>query len=199
MGTIPYFPLRSPTNMLSLSDIKTGKNIILNDEPYTVTYHEHSKTGRAGAVLRTKLRNLRTGAMLDKTFQGYDKVEDAEISKSKSQYLYKDGDEYYFMDNENFEQFFLSADVLKDAISYLIEGTEVDILHFNGTPINIELPIKMKLRVVEAPPGIKGDTVSSGTKAVTLETGLKVNTPLFVDTDDIIIVNTQTGEYVSRA
>lgn len=185
--------------MLSLSDIKTGKNIVLNEEPYTVMYHEHSKTGRAGAVLRTKLKNLRTGAVLDKTFQGYDKVDEAEVIKTKAQYLYRDGNEYYFMDNENFEQFFLSADVLKETVSYLIEGTEVDILHFADSPINIDLPIKMKLRVVEAPPGVRGDTVSAGTKTVTLETGKKVNTPLFVDTDDYIIVNTQTGEYVSRA
>lgn len=185
--------------MLTLSEIKTGKHIILNDEPYTVLYHEHSKMGRAGAVLRTKVRNLRTGASFEKTFQGADKVEEAEIIRSKSQYLYREGENYYFMDNTSFEQFFLTKDAIKNASLYLIEGTEVDILYFNDTPINLELPIKMRLRVIEAPPGIRGDTASAGTKSVTLETGLKITTPLFVNTDDVIVVNTQTGEYVSRA
>jgi len=185
--------------MLTLSEIKTGKHIILNDDPYLVLYHEHSKMGRAGAVLRTKVRNLKTGASFEKTFQGADKVEEAEIIRSKSQYLYHEREEYYFMDNTSFEQFFLFKDALKDTVFYLIEGTEVDILYFHDMPINIELPVKMRMRVIEAPPGIKGDTASAGTKVVTLETGLKVTTPLFVNVDDSIVINTQTGEYVSRA
>lgn len=185
--------------MISISEIKTGKNIILNGEPYAVLYHEHSKTGRAGAVLRTRIKNLSTGAVLEKTFQGADKVEEADISKSKAQYLYREGNNYFFMAGVTFDQFSLSDKVLGNATNYLIEGTEVTILNFNGNPINMELPIKVKLRVTEAPPGIKGDTASSGGKTVTLETGLQINTPLFVKTGDEIIVNTQTGEYVSRA
>lgn len=185
--------------MLSLADIKTGKTIALNGDPYIVMYHEHSKTGRAGAVLRTKIRNLRTGAVLDKTFQGYDKVEDAEVTKSKAQYLYREGDEFHFMNGETYDQFSLSAEVLGDASNYLIEGTEVDIVNFEGVAINIELPIKMALTVVEAPPGLKGDTASGGDKVVVLETGLRVTTPLFVKVDDKIIVNTTSGTYVSRA
>lgn len=185
--------------MLSISEIKTGKNIILNGEPYAVLYHEHSKTGRAGAVLRTKIKNLKTGAVLEETFQGADKISEADINKTKAQYLYKDTSGYNFMDNETYDQFALSEKVLGDAFNYLIEGTEVTVLNFNDDPINIELPVKMKLKVVEAPPGIKGDTASSGAKTVILETGLKVNTPLFVKAGDEIIVNTQTGEYASRA
>jgi elongation factor P len=184
--------------MLSISDIKTGKNIILNGEPFVVLYHEHSKTGRAGAVLRTKIKNLASGAVLEKTFQGSDKVDEADISKSKAQYLYHNGSDFFFMDNSNYDQFFLPEKVLGASTNYLIEGTEVTILNFNSTPINMELPIKMKLRVVEAPPGIKGDTASSGGKTITLETGLRVNTPLFVKAGDEIIINTETGEYVSR-
>jgi len=176
--------------MLTISDIKTGKNIILNGEPYAVLYHEHSKTGRAGAVLRTKIKNLTNGTVLERTFQGADKISEADVNKSKAQYLYKDTGGYTFMDNNTYDQFTLSEKV---------EGTEVTILNFNENPINIELPIKMKLKVTEAPPGIKGDTVSSGGKLVTLETGLKINTPLFVKTGDAVIVNTETGEYVSRA
>lgn len=185
--------------MLGLSDIKTGKNILWNDTPYVVMHHEHSKTGRAGAVLRTKLKNLITGAVMEKTFQGSEAVQDANITKSKAQYTYRESDNYNFMDNESYEQFALSKDALGNAIDYLKEGTEVTLLNFNGTPINIELPVKVTLEVVEAPPGIKGNTVSTGGKVVTLETGLKVNAPLFINEGDAIIVNTERGEYVSRA
>lgn len=185
--------------MLSLNDIKSGKNIVLEGTPFAVLYHEHSKTGRAGSVLRTRLKNLMTGAVLEKTFQGADNVEEADIAKGKAQFLYKEENGYAFMDNESYEQFSLSKESLGNATDYLIEGTEVLILYFNGNPINIELPIKMKLKVVEAPPGIKGNTVSTGGKMVKLETGLQISTPLFVNEGDEIIINTEKGEYVSRA
>lgn len=185
--------------MLNITDIKSGKKIIFNGAPYAVLYHEHSKTGRAGAVLRTKLKNLITGAVMDKTFQGADKLQEAEISKSKAQYLYCEGDNYFFMDTENYDQFTLSKSVLENIIPYLIEGTEVIILNFNNLPINAEPPIKVKLKVIDAPPGIKGDTSSGGDKVVTLETGLKITTPLFVKEGDEVIINTEKGEYVSRA
>jgi elongation factor P len=162
-------------------------------------HHEHSKTGRAGAVLRTKLKNLVTGAVMDKTFQGSEAVYDADISKSKAQYTYREGDDFNFMDNESYEQFTISKEALGNGVDYLKEGTEVTLLNFNGTPINIELPIKVTLKVVEAPPGIKGNTVSTGGKVVTLETGLKVSAPLFVNEGDSVIVNTERGEYVGRA
>ena len=185
--------------MLNISEIKTGKSIILNGEPYAVIYCEHSKMGRAGAVLRTKLKNLISGAVLEKTFQGADRIEEAEIAKSKAQYLYKDGENYVFMDNETYNQFSLSRETLGGSVKYLIEGTEVVILNFNGRPANIELPVKMKLKVVEAPPGVKGDTVSGGSKAVKLETGLEIIAPLFIKKGDEVIVNTEKGEYVSRS
>lgn len=185
--------------MLNIGDIKTGKNIVHEKTPYAVLFHEQSKTGRAGAVLRTKLKNLITGAVLEKTFQGADQVEEADIRKSKAQFLYQENEDFAFMDNESYEQFSLSKNVLDSATDYLIEGTEIIVLNFNDTPINIELPIKIKLKVVEAPPGIKGNTVSTGGKLITLETGLKVSAPLFVSEGDEIIVNTEKGEYVSRA
>lgn len=185
--------------MLSINDIKTGKNIVLGGVPYAVLYHEHSKTGRAGAVLRTRLKNLVTGAVLEKTFQGADQISEADIIKSKAQFLYKEPAGYAFMDNASYEQFSLSKEALGNTVDYLIEGTEIIVLYFNGNPINIELPIKMKLRVIEAPPGIRGNTVSTGGKIVTLETGLKISTPLFVNAGDEIIINTEKGEYVSRA
>ena len=184
--------------MLNISEIKNGKNIIFNDAPYKVLYTEHSKMGRAGAVLRTKLKNLLNGAVLERTFQGAEKVDEADITSSKAQYLYLEGNNYCFMDSDTYDQFSLPKDVLGDATNYLVEGTEVTILNFNGIPINLEVPIKVKLKVIEAPPGIKGDSVSTGGKVVTLETGLKVNAPLFVKEGDSLIVNTERGEYVSR-
>ncbi|HRY82411.1 MAG TPA: elongation factor P [Candidatus Moranbacteria bacterium] len=185
--------------MLNINEIKTGKNIILNDTPYVVLYHEHSKTGRAGSVLRTRLKNLSNGTVLEKTFQGAEMCEEADITKTKAQYTYREDVNYNFMDSEIYEQFTLSKDALGDNINYLKEGTEVLILNWNGNPINIELPIKIKLKVVEAPPGIKGNTVSTGGKVVTLETGVKISTPLFIKENDEIIINTEKGEYVSRA
>lgn len=184
--------------MLSLSEIKTGKTITLSGEPYLVTFREHSKMGRAGAVLRTKIRNLKTGAVMEKTFQGADRVEEAEITKTKAQYLYREGDDFYFMDSSTYEQFSLPKNVLGDLTKFLIENTEATTLNYNSRPINIELPIKMEFRVVEAPPAIRGNTADGGTKQVTLETGIKVNTPLFVKEGDIIRINTETGEYVER-
>lgn len=189
---------RASCLMLTISEIKIGKNIIFNDDPYKVLYTEHSKMGRAGAVLRTRLKNLITGAVLERTFQGAEKVDEADITSSKAQYLYQEGNNFCFMDSENYDQFSLSKDVLSEAVNYLVEGTEVTILNFNGNPINLEIPIKVKLKVVEAPPGIKGDTVSTGGKVVTLETGMKVNAPLFVKEGDTLIINTERGEYVSR-
>ena len=185
--------------MLGISKIKTGKNIVLDGEPYKVLYDEHSKMGRAGAVLRTKLRNLLTGAVLEKTFQGADKVEEADIDKTFAQFLYKEGENFVFMDSNSYEQFSLAGKVIGNLKDFLVEGTEVGIINFNGSPINVELPIKMELKVTEAPPGIKGDTASGGDKLVTLETGAKITTPLFIEKGDTIIVNTEKGEYVSRS
>lgn len=185
--------------MLGINEIKTGKNIILNNTPYAVLYHEHSKTGRAGAVLRTRLKNLSTGAVMEKTFQGAEQIEEASVTKSKAQYIYREGNDYYFMESETYEQFSLPQEVLGNNTNFLKEGTEIILLNFNGHPINIEMPIKIKLKVAEAPPGIKGNTVSTGGKVVTLETGYKVSTPLFINSGDEIIINTEKGEYVSRA
>jgi len=185
--------------MLNISKIKAGKNIVLEGEPFKVLWDEHSKTGRAGAVLRTKLKNLATGAVLEKTFQGADKVDEADIEKTYAQYLYQDGDGFAFMDSANYEQFSLPKKVIGDSANYLVESVEVSIINFNGNPINIELPVKVELTVTSAPPGIKGDSVSGGDKLVTVETGAKITTPLFINEGDKIVVNTEKGEYVSRA
>lgn len=185
--------------MLTLTGIKVGKKIIVESEPFIVLFAQHSKMGRAGAVLRTKLRNLITGATINKTFQGSDKIESAETSTSKSQYLYQEGQAHHFMNNETYEQFELSAEVIGENSRYLKDGTEIDVLYFNDKAINIELPVKMTFEVVEAPPAIKGNTADGGSKQVKIETGISVNVPLFIKTGDQIKVNTQTGEYSERA
>ena len=185
--------------MLGISDIKAGKNILWEGSPYVVLSAEHSKTGRAGAVLRTKLKNLLNGSVLEKTFNGSDKADEADMSKSKAQYLYAEQTGFVFMDMTTYDQFTLDKDVIGESYLYLLEGTEVGVLNFNETPVNIDLPIKVTLTVVEAPPGVKGDTSSGGDKVVTLETGLKITTPLFVNEGDKIIINTEKGAYVSRA
>lgn len=186
--------------MLGISDIKVGKKIVIDGEPLAVIYSEHSKMGRAGAVLRTKLRNMTNGAIIEKTFQGADKVAEADMSKSKAQFLYADNDQYHFMDNATYEQFTLETKVLGDAPLYITEGMEVTMLNYNGIPINIELPVKVTLSVIDAPPGIKGDTRSGGgDKLVTVETGAKISTPLFINNGDRIIINTERGDYVGKA
>lgn len=185
--------------MLGITDIKTGRKIVWNGEPFIVLDYQHSMIGRGGAVMRTKLKNLLSGAIIDYTFAGADKVEEAEISKSRAQYLYHTGEEYFFMDTENYDQFSLPKSVIDHVTNYLIDGTEVSILNWNDRPINVEIPVKVTLAVTEAPPGIKGDTASGGDKMVTLETGLQVTTPLFIKTGDRLIINTEKGTYVSRA
>ncbi len=185
--------------MLTISDLKTGKKIVLDSTPYAIIYNEHSKMGRAGAVMRTKLKNLTNGAVMEKTFQGSDKVEEADISKSKAQFLYTEGENFNFMDNETYDQFVIGEEAIGAAKDYLTEGLEVTMLNFNDNPINIELPVKVTLEVTEAPPGLKGDTQSGGDKLVTVATGAKITTPLFIETGDNIIINTESGTYVSRA
>ncbi|MEA2006560.1 MAG: elongation factor P [Patescibacteria group bacterium] len=185
--------------MLSLTEIKPGKKIVVESEPFVVQSSQHSKVGRAGAVLRTKLKNLATGAIVNKTFQGAEKVDEAKISSQKAQYLYQENDSFFFMNNETYEQFALSKKVISNNADFLKDGTEIDILYFNDNPINIELPIKMDFEVIEAPPAIKGNTADGGSKQVTIETGTKISVPLFVKTGDHIRINTTTGEYAERA
>ncbi|MDD3607214.1 MAG: elongation factor P [Candidatus Moranbacteria bacterium] len=184
--------------MLAINDIKVGSLILLEGEPCRVLFCQHSKTGRAGAVLRTKLKNIRTGAIVNQTFQGSDKFKEPDLESKRAQFLYKDENSCFFMDNQNYEQFEISNNLLGGGVKYLKEGTEIDVLYFNQNPISVNLPIKMEFKVVEAPPSIKGNTADGGSKQVVLETGAKIATPLFVKQGDIIRINTETGEYVER-
>lgn len=185
--------------MYSLTDLKANTKIELDGEPFVVVDYQHSKMGRGGAVMRTKLRNLRTGASVSKTFQGNDKIQPANLDRHTGQFLYSAGSDYTFMDTTTYEQFAIGANILGDQAKFLKEGLEVELLDFKGSIIAAELPIKVTYEVSDTDPGVKGDTVSGGSKPATLESGAVVTVPLFVQIGDKIKVDTRTGTYVERA
>lgn len=185
--------------MLTISEIKLGTVVKIDNAPYVVIWTQHVQMGRGGAILRTKIRNLVTGAVLEKTLKGQDKWQEADLERSKASFLYVDDHEVYFMDEDSYEQFSLAEDNVGELLNYLVEGTQVTVLNFEGKPVSVQLPTKIKIKVTDAPPGIKGDTAGSATKQVTLETGYKINAPLFVKSGDVIVVNTETNQYVERA
>jgi len=185
--------------MLSISDLQVGTFLIYNGAPHQMISREHSKQGRGGAILRSKIKNLLTGAILDLTFKGNDKFDEAEMTRTKASFTYRENLKYNFMDSANFEQFELTKEQIGTQAEFLKEGVEVDVLSWNEKPINISLPFKVDLEVVEAPPAVRGNTAQgSVTKPVILETGAKINAPIFIKQGDLIKVNTETGEYVER-
>lgn len=185
--------------MLSISDLQIGTFIVHNDEPHQLVWREHSKLGRGGAILRAKIKNLLSGATVDLTFKGNDKIEEADISRSKAQFTYKDESGCHFMNMTNFEQFDLPKNVVGNSEGFLKEGIEADVLSWNGKVINISPPIKIDLKVAETEPAVRGNTAQgSVTKPAILETGAKVLVPIFIKVGDMIKVNTETGEYVER-
>jgi elongation factor P len=185
--------------MLNFNEIKTGRIILLNNEPYIIVKADHHQMGRGGAVLKVKCRNLITNNILERTFQGAEKADEAETQNKKADFMYKDKDEAYFMDNESFEQFGLSVEDIGNKIEFLKEGTTVNVFYFNGNPVAIDLPIKMEFKVISAPPGVKGNSAGNVNKQIEIETGAKINVPMFIEEGDIIRINTETGEYVERA
>lgn len=184
--------------MLGITDLKNGVSINYEGAPCVVLSYQHSKMGRGGAVLRTKLRNLRTNAVFDITFKGGDKFEEAVLSKHSCSFLYAEADNFYFMNSESFEQFSLTAEEVAEKRQFLKEGAEVQILFYEEKPVSVELPIKMEFLVTDTEPGIKGDTAQGGSKPATIETGAKITVPLFVKIGDLIRVNTVEGTYVER-
>ncbi len=185
--------------MLSFNEIKTGKVLEVNNEPYLIIKTDHHKMGRGGAVLKVKMKNLINGNVLEKTYQGSDKAEEAKTETKKANFMYKDQNEAYFMDNTSFEQFSLSLENIGEQQEFLKEETNVDVLYFNDNPVSITLPIKMDFKVVSSPPGVKGNSSGNVTKQVEIETGAKITVPLFINEGDIIKINTETSEYVERA
>lgn len=184
--------------MIDVHQLRKGTTFTLDGELYKVIDFQHHKPGRGKAVIRTKIRNLRTGTTIDKNFISGDRVEDVRVDRIAVQYLYNDGTFYYFMNKETYEQIPLSFAVLEDSIKYLIDNMELNISVFDGEPIDVELPINVDLEVVEAPMAIAGDTATGATKEVTLESGLKISVPLFVKEGDVVRVDTRTDEYVTR-
>lgn len=185
--------------MLSISQIRTGKIIVIDGDPFVVVKDTFAKQARGAGVMKTTLKNLKTGATISKNFQGNDKVEEADVGYRKCQYMYTDGTNYYFMDNNSFEQFELDEEMLGDDVNFLLDGTDVDVRFFEDKPISVNLPPKVVLEVTETDPGVKGDTASGGSKPATLETGLVVQVPLFIKIGDKLRINTDTQEYVERA
>ncbi|KUK11021.1 MAG: Elongation factor P [Clostridia bacterium 41_269] len=184
--------------MISTNDFRTGLTIELDGQVYMVLEFMHVKPGKGSAFVRSKLKNIETGATIEKTFRAGEKVPRAHLDKRKMQYLYTDGEAFYFMDEETFDQMALNTEQLGDAVNYLKENMVIDVLMYKGRTIGVELPNFVELKVVETEPGVKGDTATGATKGATLETGAKVQVPLFIEAGDIIRVDTRTGEYMER-
>ncbi|MBI5411970.1 elongation factor P [Candidatus Peregrinibacteria bacterium] len=185
--------------MSSLTEIRTGSIVKINNAPYLVVWQEFSRKQQRKPVVRSKLKNIINGNVMDKTFLSGEAVEFADVTNRKCQYMYKDHQSAFFMDSETFEQFEIPLDTLERELNYLIDGMDVYIVFYEGRPITVDLPPKMVLKVIETTPGVKGDTATGGTKPATLETKLVVNVPLFIKEGDSVKVNTENGEYDSRA
>ncbi len=184
--------------MYDISDLKVGSVFELEGEPYIILESQHSKMGRAGAVLRTRIKGLVSGVTVSKTFRSSDKFTPVIIERKKFQFLYFEGEDFLFMDLSTYEQVTLGKTFVGSAKNYLQEGESYQLEMFQGKPIAIDLPVKMNFEVIQAEKGLKGDTASKTTKPVTIETGLKVNVPLFISQGDRIVVDTRDGSYVER-
>ena len=183
--------------MISTSDFKNGMSIELGNQLYKILYFQHVKPGKGGAFVRTKLKDLNTGTIIDKTFRAGEKMEQAILETKRMQYLYKD-QHYNFMDTRTYEQIQLSEKMLEDQKDYLLENMELIVIFYKGKPISIDLPITIETKVIKTEPGIKGDTISSNFKPAVIETGAKVMVPLFINTGDVIKIDTRNGEYLTR-
>ena len=184
--------------MIGVNELRKGVTFEIDGQLYKVLEYSHTKPGRGNAVIRTKLRNLRTGSTIDRTFQSGDRVQDVRLDHATVQFMYQDGDLYYFMDTKTFEQPALNADVLGNAVNYLTDGMTMELSSYGGEPIEIELPFTMELKVAEAESGLKGDTAQGNNKRVTLETGLVINAPFFINAGDKVRIDTRTNEYLTR-
>ncbi|MFZ5633632.1 MAG: elongation factor P [Bacillota bacterium] len=185
--------------MISTNDFRTGLTIEVDGDAYQVVEFQHVKPGKGAAFVRSKLRNLRTGAVIEKTFNAGEKIPRARIDRREFQYLYNDGSVYNFMDMETYDQTGLTAEQLGDATKYLKENMTLNVLFYQGKPMGVDLPNYVELEVVETTPGIKGDTASGGSKPATLETGYVVQVPFFINVGDILQIDTRTGQYIKRA
>ncbi len=184
--------------MYSASDFRKGLKVQIDGEPYIMTDFSFSKPGKGQALYRARLRNMITGNAFEKTFRSNDKLEKAALEERTMQYLYKQGDEYFFMDNVSFEQLEMSKAQLGDAVNFLTDNMDVEVLQYNGRPIGVTLPNFVNLKVTQSDPWVKGDTSGSDSKPVTLETGYVVQVPPFIEEGDKLQIDTRTGVYVTR-
>jgi elongation factor P len=182
---------------VSTAEFKKGLKIQFDGEPYSIVDFQHVKPGKGGAFVRTKLKHMRLGRVIDNTFRAGEKVELVDFEEKRMQYLYRD-DQYHFMDLETYDQIGVSPEQVGDARDYLKESTEVEMLFIDGRPVTVELPTFMELQIVKTDPGIRGDTASGGSKPATLETGAVVQVPLFLNEGDVVKVDTRSGDYLER-
>ncbi|MNJ58218.1 elongation factor P [Paenibacillus fonticola] len=185
--------------MISVNDFKTGLTVEFDGDIFTVLEFQHVKPGKGAAFVRSKLKNLRNGNTVEKTFRAGETVSRAMIENRDVQYLYASGQEHTFMDNETYDQFTLSSEQLEWELNFLKENMNVKIVSYQGEILGINLPNSVELRVVESEPGIKGNTATGATKNAKLETGLNVQVPLFINQDDVLLIDTREGKYISRA
>ncbi|MEZ4180051.1 MAG: elongation factor P [Candidatus Doudnabacteria bacterium] len=184
---------------MDLNDVKLGVIVLLNGEPYQVTWSNRMVTGRGKPVMQAKLRQVITGKVLEYNFKVGEKVLPADVTRENANFLYADEQGTHFMNNETFETIDLPKETTLDQEQYLLEGTKVMVMRFEGNPVAIELPIKVELKVIESPPGVKGNSGGNVTKKVKVETGLMVDAPLFIKAGEVIRVDTRDGSYVERA
>lgn len=184
--------------MIDTGGLRKGLTLDMDGDLVKVTDYQHVKQGRGSAFVRLTMRNLRTGSTTQQTYHAGSKFQTARLERARVQYLYAEDDQYNFMDVDTFEQFALDAETLGDTVKYLVENETIDVLTYQGQPVDVESPITVTLEVTETDPGFKGDTATGGTKTAVLQTGLTVNVPLFINVGDMVKVDTRTGEYIER-
>jgi len=184
--------------MIGVQDLRKGTTYTEDNELWRVLEYQHNKSGRGSATIRVKVRNLRTGATLEKTYPSGNRVQDIRLDHATVQYLYHDGDLYFFMNTETYEQPAIGANILGDAVNYLIDGMMLELETYEGEPISIELPTTVEMEVLETDPGFAGDTATNATKPARISSGLLVQVPLFVEPGDAIRIDTRTGAYLTR-
>jgi len=184
--------------MVSTNDIRPGQSLIIEDSIYLILEYQHVKPGKGKAFVKTKLKNLSNGGVVDKTFRADENVEQAFIDKQSFNYLYKDSNDYVFMNNETYEQINLNEMIIEDKYLFMKENQEITIQMYKNTPIDILLPASVELKVTKAEPAVKGDTVTSTNKIVTCETGLEISVPMFIEENEIIKIDTKNKTYMTR-
>ncbi|MCI2098045.1 MAG: elongation factor P [Succiniclasticum sp.] len=185
--------------MVSTNEFKTGLTVTIDNDPWQVVEFQHVKPGKGAAFVRAKMRNLATGAVVERTFNAGERLPNANIDRRAMQYLYQEGEMYVFMDNETYEQLELTKEQLGNGINFLKENMDVKVTSFEGRILGVELPNTVELVVVETEPGIRGDTATGGNKPATMDTGYVVKVPLFINEGDHLLIDTRSGEYIQRA